>query len=127
VALVVRVPEGATVWVNGSKTTQTGARREFVSAGLTPGRSYTYLVRARWTTANGLIEDHDRAITVQAGERRAIAFGPPPARVSPNPTPLPPSISSMTPAPVTVAPTIPSPVTLAPPPVVPVAPPAPAP
>jgi len=79
VTLIVRVPANATVWVNGAKTTQNGARREFTSSGLTPGRSYTFLVRAHWDESDGNAVDNDRRITVQAGERRAIDFGSAPA------------------------------------------------
>jgi uncharacterized protein (TIGR03000 family) len=75
VTLIVRVPDGATVWVNGAKTNQTGVRREFVSTGLTPGRTYTFLVRAQWADGRGIVTDRDRVVTVQAGERRAIDFG----------------------------------------------------
>ncbi|QJW99429.1 TIGR03000 domain-containing protein [Frigoriglobus tundricola] len=75
VTLIVRVPANAKVWVNGVKTTQNGTRREFTSSGLTPGRSYTFLVRAQWGESDGNAVDNDRRITVQAGERRAIDFG----------------------------------------------------
>jgi uncharacterized protein (TIGR03000 family) len=96
VSLIVRVPESATVWVNGSKTNQTGVRREFVSTGLTPGRTYTYMVRAQWTDGRGIARDADRVVTVQAGERRAIDFG----------GPMPPALGSVPPAPL--APIVPS-------------------
>src|SRR5579883_1580302 len=73
-ALIVRVPADATVWVNGVKTTQKGTRREFNSTGLEQGRSYTFSVRAQWTGANGSVVETDRRITVQAGERRSLDF-----------------------------------------------------
>jgi uncharacterized protein (TIGR03000 family) len=92
-ALVVRVPASATVWVNGAKTSQSGPRREFVSSNMNPGRSYTYLVRARWVEPSGLVEDHDRAITVRAGERRALEFGSPPRPGGPA-APIPPAVSA---------------------------------
>jgi len=79
VTLIVRIPAEAILWVNGSKTTQTGSRRQFTSRGLEPGRTYTFHLRAQWTDPNGAAMDHDRSITVQAGERRAIDFAALPA------------------------------------------------
>jgi uncharacterized protein (TIGR03000 family) len=70
----VRVPSDAIVWFNGFKTDQTGPRREFASAGLAPGRTYTFDIRARWTGQDGKIVDVDRRISVQGGERRTVDF-----------------------------------------------------
>lgn len=69
----VQVPSEATVWFNGEATKQTGSNREFSTSGLTPGQSYQYTVRARWTD-NGQVVDRTRNITVHGGERRRIEF-----------------------------------------------------
>lgn len=74
VSLMIHTPTDATVWINGVKSTQTGASRDFTSAGLVPGRSYTYEVRAQWTVSEGKTMDVERHIVVQAGERRVIDF-----------------------------------------------------
>jgi uncharacterized protein (TIGR03000 family) len=76
VTLIVRIPADATVWINGVKTTQTGSRREFVSSGLAPGRSYTFDVRAQWVSLDGKPVDLHRKIAAQAGERRTVDFSP---------------------------------------------------
>jgi uncharacterized protein (TIGR03000 family) len=44
------VPEGAEVWFDGAKTTQTGSLRRFVTPPLTAGRKHTYEVRVAWKT-----------------------------------------------------------------------------
>jgi uncharacterized protein (TIGR03000 family) len=74
VTLMIHTPSEATVWINGNKTTQTGANREFVSTGLAQGRSYTFDIRAEWKDSNGQLLEHERRIPVQAGERRLIDF-----------------------------------------------------
>lgn len=74
----VRVPASATIWVNGDKTSQTGAQREFITNGLTPGKSYTYEIRARWMQ-NGQEVDRVQKVKVQGGERRVVDFVAAPA------------------------------------------------
>jgi uncharacterized protein (TIGR03000 family) len=74
VLLSVRVPPDAIVQVNGVKTTQTGPRRELMSSGLLPGRSYTFTISAQWTGPNGDTVEVQRRIAVQGGERRTIDF-----------------------------------------------------
>ena len=49
----IRVPANAEVWVEGDKTSQTGAVRHFVSPTLQTGKTFTYDIRARWTGADG--------------------------------------------------------------------------
>jgi uncharacterized protein (TIGR03000 family) len=79
VSLIIRTAADATVWINGVKTTQTGPRREFASSGLTPGRTYTFDIRAQWVAADGRTMDLQRRIPVQAGERRSVDFNQPPS------------------------------------------------
>jgi len=87
----VRVPANATVWVNGGQTTQTGARREFMSSGLAPGKTYNFEIRAQWEQG-GKIVDQTRKIPIQGGERRTVDFLSAPAgpAAPPAPRPLPP-------------------------------------
>jgi uncharacterized protein (TIGR03000 family) len=78
VLLSVHVPSDATVWINGEKTTQSGPRREFLSSGLSPGRSYTFVLAAQWTEPDGRKLERRRRLSVQGGERRNIDFLAPP-------------------------------------------------
>ncbi len=85
VLLSVHVPPDANVWINGEKTTQTGPRREFLSSGLTPGRSYTFVLAAQWTEPDGRKLERQRRLSVQGGERRNIDFLAPPPPVEEGP------------------------------------------
>lgn len=67
VLLNVQVPANAKVWIDGAPTTSTGLQRTFVSPPLTPGREFTYEVKAQWTD-NGQQVTRTRRIPVQAGQ-----------------------------------------------------------
>ncbi len=73
VRVEVRVPADAEVWFEGSKTSQTGGVRHFVSPALTPGRRHTYTIRARWTE-NGREVDRTRQLDVWAGRGYTLDF-----------------------------------------------------
>ncbi len=73
VSVSVRVPANAEVWFNGSKTTQTGARREFRSPPVPPGDGYGYEIRARWQSPNGTV-DQTRTVRVRAGQHVIVDF-----------------------------------------------------
>src|SRR5207249_2609270 len=65
----VQVPRAdAEIWFEGTKTQQTGTFRQFESPPLTPGRDYTYEVRARWFD-NGKEINRTRRVPVHAGEQ----------------------------------------------------------
>ena len=81
--LLVIVPEGAELWFNGSKTAQTGAQREFVSPVLTPGKSFTYEIKASWME-NGKPVEHTRSVHVQADAWQVIDFTKPAMPATPN-------------------------------------------
>lgn len=66
--LDVRVPAEADLWVQGQRMTVTGAERRFTSPSLTPGRDYTYDVRATWSE-EGRSVTQERRVTVRAGDR----------------------------------------------------------
>jgi uncharacterized protein (TIGR03000 family) len=87
--IVVRVPADAEVWLEGSKTRQTGAAREFISPPLESGENYVYEVRARWTN-DGQSVDQTRKVEVHAGDRVSVNFaGSGDAEeVLPKPTPV---------------------------------------
>jgi len=69
----VILPSGdAEVFFQGSKTTQTGLTRDFVSPPLGKGM-YSYQIRARWT-ANGERVTMSRKVQVRAGERVSVDF-----------------------------------------------------
>ena len=64
VLLSIHVPPDAVVQINGKQTTQNGPRREFMSSGLAPGRSYTFVVGAHWTGPNGQAVEQERRLQV---------------------------------------------------------------
>jgi uncharacterized protein (TIGR03000 family) len=66
VAIEVRVPAGAEVWFDGTKTSQSGDVRHFVSPPLAAGHRYTYHIRARWTE-NGREVTRSRELAVVPG------------------------------------------------------------
>jgi uncharacterized protein (TIGR03000 family) len=67
----LRVPAGATVWVDGNKTQQTGEARHFLSPPLTPGKSYTYQLRVRWMK-DGKPVEQNRDVAVHAGSHVSL-------------------------------------------------------
>ncbi len=69
----VWVPADAEIWFDGTRTNGTGSFREYVSPPLTPGRSFTYEVRARWRQ-DGQEVSQVRRIAVQSGARVTIDF-----------------------------------------------------
>jgi uncharacterized protein (TIGR03000 family) len=73
VLITLRVPGSAEVWFDGSKTSQTGRLRSFVSPPLQPGRNYSYEIRARWMEAGRPVEE-TRKINVRAGDRDTLNF-----------------------------------------------------
>jgi uncharacterized protein (TIGR03000 family) len=69
----VSVPPDAEIWFNGTKTTVTGAVREYQSPSLTPGHRYTYDVRARWNE-NGHEVTQAQQVEVTAGAHVDVKF-----------------------------------------------------
>ena len=86
------VPEGAEVYVDNQKLTQTGPTREVVSPPVKAGARYTYRISVRYTDAKGKQVEDVRDIHFQANDWFAIDFtrpAPPPAATAPPPMPLP--------------------------------------
>jgi len=71
----VRLPLGAVIWFNNTQMPQTGALRSFASPPLEPGEDYSYQVKVRWDEG-GRDVTHTRNVTVHAGDRVNLAFGP---------------------------------------------------
>jgi len=69
----VLVPGEAALWFNGWKARSTGVVRKLQSPPLTPGRNYTYTVRARWEE-NGREVTQTRQVAVSAGAKVRVDF-----------------------------------------------------
>jgi uncharacterized protein (TIGR03000 family) len=88
VHLQLLVPENAEVTIDGVKTTQSGATREFVSPALTPGTQYQYKITVRYTDAKGKVVDDTREIRFRANDWFSVDFNrPPPPQPVPAPEP----------------------------------------
>jgi uncharacterized protein (TIGR03000 family) len=66
--ILVRVPAGAKLWFNGTKVSGEETDHKFVSPSLTPGRRYSYEVRAEWQQ-NGQTITKTHELSVKAGAR----------------------------------------------------------
>jgi uncharacterized protein (TIGR03000 family) len=64
--LILRVPADAELWFNGTKISAEGTVRKYASPPLTPGRRYTYSIRAQWQK-NGQTIKATREVHVKAG------------------------------------------------------------
>lgn len=72
--LEVRVPTtDAQIFFDGDRTQQQGMERAFVSPPLTPGKSFTYTIEARWME-NGSMVKQSRSVTVSAGQSATVDF-----------------------------------------------------
>jgi uncharacterized protein (TIGR03000 family) len=69
--LIVHLPEHAVIWVEGKRTLLTGENRYFHSPQLSPGRRYSYTVRAAWIEGGQWVSQ-TRIVPVQAGMVQAI-------------------------------------------------------
>jgi uncharacterized protein (TIGR03000 family) len=69
--LVVRLPAGAALTIGDTVTKQTGPERTFVSPPLTPGKSYSYDLKATWDE-NGKTKKVMRQVQVAAGRRTVV-------------------------------------------------------
>ena len=69
----VKLPEGASLFVNGAKNERTELVRLFTTPTLAPGKSYQYVMKAE-ITRNGLPEYQEQKIDFQAGDNLTIDF-----------------------------------------------------
>jgi uncharacterized protein (TIGR03000 family) len=74
--ITVRVAPDGQIWFDDTATKQTGALREFESPPLTPGKTYSYDIRAQWRE-NGREVTQSRHIGVHAGGRVTVDFTSP--------------------------------------------------
>jgi uncharacterized protein (TIGR03000 family) len=74
VNIVVWVPEDAEVWVDGNKTTSTGAGRVLITPPLEPTIRHTYEIKARWQGPDGQALEQTQVIGVYAGDRTVVRF-----------------------------------------------------
>jgi uncharacterized protein (TIGR03000 family) len=74
--IVVRMPADAKLWFENDLTTQTGTERHFDSPPLTPGKEFSYNVRAQWREGNQDVT-RSREVLVHAGDRVTVDFTQP--------------------------------------------------
>jgi uncharacterized protein (TIGR03000 family) len=83
VFLEIRVPNpDADISIGGEKTTQKGTIRRYLSPTITPGRTYTYEIDARWME-NGREVTRMRNLQVMAGQRLGIDLARPTPQTMP--------------------------------------------
>ncbi|HEV3258042.1 MAG TPA: TIGR03000 domain-containing protein [Gemmataceae bacterium] len=71
--LTVRLPLDAELWFDETKMSTAGAQREFITPPLTPGKTYSYMVRARWTQ-NGRVLDQAHQVSFHVGQAILVDF-----------------------------------------------------
>jgi uncharacterized protein (TIGR03000 family) len=77
VSFLVRAPAGAALWVNGERSGKGGPDHDIVSAGLQPGRTYTYDFRVEYVTPDGRQVERSRTVSARAGVRYVIDLSAP--------------------------------------------------
>lgn len=71
--ITVKLPKGATLFVNGGKNERTELVREFTTPTLTPGKAYQYTMRAE-LVRNGLPEYQESKVDFKAGDTLTVDF-----------------------------------------------------
>jgi len=71
--VLVIVPENAEVWFEGVQTRQTGSQRTFWSPVLTPGKTYSYTLRAEMKR-DGRPRNVKKTIDVRAGQPTEVTL-----------------------------------------------------
>ena len=74
--ITVRLPGDADLWFNGTKMTATGPVRVFSHPPVTPGRQYSYTIRAHWID-NGTTTDQTRTVFFTPGDNLDVSFPTP--------------------------------------------------
>jgi uncharacterized protein (TIGR03000 family) len=64
----VVVPEGGQVWFDGNLNAKGGARQQYTTAALDPGKTHVVNVKARWVGADGKDANWDLPIRARAGD-----------------------------------------------------------
>ncbi len=71
--LEVQVPDNAEVWINDTKTQQTGKVRTFVTPSLPADKVFTYEIKAKWSE-DGKAVEQSQIVMVQSGKRVPVSF-----------------------------------------------------
>jgi uncharacterized protein (TIGR03000 family) len=71
--IIVSLPAGARLTVDGAVTTSTSERRTLVSPELPVGQTYVYTLRAE-VTNNGQTSAQEQQVTVRGGETSTVQF-----------------------------------------------------
>jgi uncharacterized protein (TIGR03000 family) len=71
--ITVKLPQGATLYVNGGKNERTELVREFTTPTLTPNKTYRYAMRAE-LVRNGLPEYQESKVEFRAGDTLTVDF-----------------------------------------------------
>jgi uncharacterized protein (TIGR03000 family) len=79
--LIVKLPEDATLTIDGEETTSTSANRVFVSPSLTEGKEYEYTLKAK-VVREGKTEVITAKVTVRPGEVTPVELKVPAAGVA---------------------------------------------
>ena len=79
--ITVKLPTGATLFVDSKKNDRAETTREFTTPVLKKGDLYTYTLRAEWNR-NGRAESEERKVEFMAGELHTVDFTLPNYRVS---------------------------------------------
>jgi uncharacterized protein (TIGR03000 family) len=66
--LEVNVPSDARLWIDNQETQMRGNQRMFASPTVTPGKTYSYNVKAQWKDPNGQDVTRTQTVNVQAGQ-----------------------------------------------------------
>jgi uncharacterized protein (TIGR03000 family) len=82
-SIQLRVPANAEVWFDNTRTKSTGSLRTFLSPPLETGKTFSYVVHARWTDSSGKVIDQTKQVEVQAGQRSRADFTSDVARTRP--------------------------------------------
>jgi len=80
----VWLPEDATLWFDGTRTSSTGRLRHFQSPPLEPGRRYRYTLQARWREKGREVTQMQH-LRLLAGDDVVITFPAPAAAPAPAP------------------------------------------
>lgn len=75
--IVVRLPAGARLTVNGKASRSSSATRKFVSPPLEPGKDFHYTLKAEMDRAGRPVSVRTR-VAVRAGEEKRVVLGLPP-------------------------------------------------
>ena len=71
--LVVEVPEGAKIAVNGKDTEATGTTRYYVSRGMTAGKAYAFTVKMT-PEGDEKAAPKTRTVSLSAGQKQTVSF-----------------------------------------------------